>query len=98
MKKLLILLIALALLFSGCSYIIDVKNKTIKVLQDGKGKVSEVFNSAKNFKDSMLGYWACMDGCYFMQKIHEEKYGLNITKEDHDICAAICWEKYGGKR
>ena len=81
MKRVL-LLIVLVLLLSGCSYVNDAKNGTLKI---GIG-----------VKDKMLAYWACMDGCYFMQKIYEEKYGLNMTKEDHDACAAICWEQYGG--
>ncbi len=88
MKRVL-LLVVLAILLSGCLYINDVKNKTLKVGIGVKDKVM-------SFKESMQAYWACMDGCLFMQKIHEEKYGLNMTKEDHDICAAMCWEQYGG--
>ncbi len=82
MKRLLIfLLLFIALVLSGCS--ITEKAKQAK-------------DSVLSFKESMQAYWACMDGCLFMQKIHEEKYGLNMTKEDHDICAAMCWSKYGG--
>ena len=88
MKRVL-LLVVLAILLSGCLYINDVKNKTLKVGIGVKDKVM-------SFKESMQAYWACMDGCYFMQEIHKEKFGINITKEDHDACAAICWEKYGG--
>ena len=82
MKRLLIfLLLFIALVLSGCS--ITEKAKQAK-------------DSVLSFKESMQAYWACMDGCLFMQKIHEEEYGLNMTKENHDICAAMCWSKYGG--
>ena len=40
--------------------------------------------------------WACMDGCSNMQELYELKYGINMTKEDHDACAEICWQQYGG--
>ncbi|WP_290598246.1 MULTISPECIES: hypothetical protein [unclassified Archaeoglobus] len=88
MKALLFLLLA-ALLLSGCVYVNDLKNKTVKVGVGIKDKV-------QGFKESVQQYWACMEGCYFMQQIHEQRYHINITKEDHDACAAMCWSQYGG--
>lgn len=63
MKRLLIfLLLFMAILLSGCSYINDAKNKTLKIGIGVKDKVM-------SFKESMQQYWACMDGCLFMQEI-----------------------------
>ncbi len=78
-----ILALIVALLIAGCSEV--------------KYKAEELGEKVSGLKESVQQYWACMDGCYFMQEIHKEKFGINITKEDHDACAAICWEKYGGE-
>lgn len=80
-KKIVVIrVIVVSLLLSGCS--ITEKAKQAK-------------DSVLSFKESMLAYWACMDGCSNMQEIFRDKYGIEILKEDHDACAAMCWEKYG---
>ena len=52
--------------------------------------------SVKSKVQGLSSYWACMDGCTNMQQVFNQKYGIKISKEDHDVCAELCWQQYGG--
>ena len=44
--------------------------------------------------DSVGEYWACMDGCYDMQKICATEFDFETTYERQSICDNKCADNY----
>lgn len=42
--------------------------------------------------DKKENAWQCGFGCYFMMKVYEEKYNINVTREDFETCMDKCWD------
>ena len=96
-----VLMVLLAIALSGCEEknVKDIVNRVQEVnveeiVKNVQKEVKKVPEKITGETDKLRLFWACMDGCLIMQKLHEKKYGINATKEDHDLCADICWKLY----